>query len=224
MWHTAHIALVIAAHGSADPRFAVVVQALATRVRGLRAGLDVRIGYLDHGPPHLAEVVAAGDGATPATVVPLLLSGGFHARADVPAQAPGATITPPVGPDERLAVALADRLLEAGYDGVGPVTLVAAGSADEQALADVRSTAGHLARRLRVPVEAAFVSAGRPRLSELEPSVVASYLLAPGSFHEAVRRCGAPVVSEPLGDHPAVAEVILARYDAGQVPGRTAPA
>jgi sirohydrochlorin ferrochelatase len=215
-------ALVIAAHGSADRRFAAVVEAVAARVRGLRAGLEVHVGYLDHGPPHLPQAVGAASERSPAVVVPLLLSGGFHARVDVPAQSPGAAITAPVGPDERLSAAQTDRLREAGYEGGTPVTLAAAGSSDERALEDVRVAAEQLSQRLRTVVEAAFVSAGEPRLRATVPAAVASYLLAPGSFHDVIRQCGAPVVSEPLGDHPAVAEVILARYHAAA--GSTAAA
>jgi sirohydrochlorin ferrochelatase len=70
-----------------------------------------------------------------------------------------------------------------------------------------------LAAYLGVEVGAAYVAAGEPRLAELKPAVVASYLLAPGVFHDAAASCGAGVVSAPLGDHPAVADVVVARYD-----------
>jgi len=43
-------------------------------------------------------------------------------------------------------------------------------------------------------------------------------------FHDAVVAAGAAVTSAPIGAHPAVADIVLKRYDAGQVPGRTAPA
>ncbi len=219
--------LVIAAHGSADERFAATVEAVAVRVRSLRPTLDVRVGYLEHGPPHLADVVAEG-----AVVVPLLLSGGYHVHEDLPAQAPGTRVTAPVGPDPKLAGALADRLTAAGWDGRAPVTLGAAGSADERSLADVRTAAGHLSARTGTDVTPAYISGGQPRVADLAPRVVASYLVAPGAFHDALLRTGAAVVSEPLGDHPAVAAVVLSRYDGavsgagdrGQVPGRTAPA
>lgn len=208
----------LAAHGSSDARFADVVDAIARQVRGLRPGLDVVIGYLEHGPPHLTDVVT-GD----AVVVPLLLSAGYHVRVDLPRQAPTADVTAAVGPDPRLASALAERLAEAGYAGNEAVVLAAAGSADQRALADVHVAAAQLAQVLGVPVTAAFVSAGEPRLANLRPSVVASYLLAPGAFHDAVRATGASVVAGPIGAHPAVAGIVLDRYDA-QVPGRTAPA
>jgi sirohydrochlorin ferrochelatase len=211
--------LVLVGHGSADPQFAETAQAVAARVRSLRPGLEVAVGYLEHGPP-LESALAPG-----CVVVPLLLSSGFHVRVDLPAQAPGATVSRAVGPDARLTAALVDRLREAGYDGTAPVVLAAAGSADERSLDDVRTAAAMLAEALGSPVEAAFVSAGSPRLADLSPVAVASYLLAPGAFQDAVQGCGAQVVGAPIGDHPAVADVVLARYDeAAQVPGRTAPA
>jgi sirohydrochlorin ferrochelatase len=212
--------LVLAAHGSSDRRFAATLDAVAGRLRALRPGLDVRVGYLEHGPPSLADVVTSD-----AVLVPVLLASGFHVLVDLPGQAPGARVSPAVGPDPRLADALADRLGEAEYDGHSPVVLAAAGSADERALLDVRRAAQLLADRLGADVTAAFVSAGEPRVADLQPRVIASYLVAPGVFHDTLRRLGADVVSDPIGDHPAVAAIVLARYDAvAQVPGRTAPA
>lgn len=185
-----------------------MVESVAARVRSLRPALAVSVGLLDHGPPLVADVA-------PGTVaVPLLLSSGYHVRVDLPTQAPDAVLAAAVGPDPRLCVALADRLAEAGYDGAAPVTLAAAGSADERSRADVRRQAEMLGEHLGVEVSVAYVAAGEPRLADVRPSVVAAYLLAPGTFHDAALGCGAPVVSAPLGDHPALAEVVLARYDA----------
>jgi sirohydrochlorin ferrochelatase len=211
--------LVVAAHGSTDPRFADVVESIAAQVRRTRPELEVRIGYLDHGPPSIADVVDES-----CVVVPLLLSAGYHVRVDIPEQAQGCVVAAAVGPDPLLAQALADRLDEAGYDGQSRVVVAGAGSSDERALDDVRAVADALAAQLGVAVTAAFVSAGSPQLSEVGPRVVASYLLAPGMFHDAVVAAGAAVTSAPIGAHPAVADIVLKRYDAGQVPGRTAPA
>ena len=211
--------LVVAAHGSADPRFAAVVESIAAQVRRKRPDLDVRIGYLDHGPPSIADVADES-----CIVVPLLLAGGYHVRVDIPAQASGGVITSAVGPDPLLAAALADRLREAGYDGDGPVVVAAAGSSDERALEEVRAMAGHLGDRLGVDTSAAFVSAGSPRLNDVGAQVVSSYLLAPGAFHDAVIASGADIVSAPIGDHMVVADLVIVRYDEAQVPGRTAPA
>lgn len=176
-------------------------------MRAARPGLDVRIGLLDHGPPYVTDVEGA-------IAVPLLLSAGYHVRVDLPAQAPSATVTAPVGPDPLLSVALADRLVEGGYGGSAPVTLVAAGSADERSRADVEAQAGLLAGHLGVEVAVAYVAAGSPRLGDVEPAVVASYLLAPGTFYDAIKASAAGIVSPPLGDHPALAAVVLNRYDA----------
>ena len=73
-----------------------------------------------------------------------------------------------------------------------------------------------LALRLAVPVDTGFVSTGTPRLEDLTPSAVATYLLAPGFFHDEIRRTvgAATTVSAPLGDHPVIAEIIADRYRA----------
>jgi len=214
--------LLVVAHGSADPRFGAVVHTIAARVRDLARPVDVRTAYLEHGPPYVADV--AEDGAI---AVPLLLSAGYHVRVDLPMQAPGVRVTEAVGPDARLAAVLGQRLREAGYDG-GEVVLAAAGSADPRSLADVALAADQLSAVLGAPVRPAYVSAGQPRLADLRPHAVASYLLAPGRFADAVAACGAPVVAQPLGAHPVLAEIVLDRYRevaaVTQPPGRTAPA
>ena len=65
-------------------------------------------------------------------MVPLLLSTGYHLTADIrgAARAAGAPVADPLGPDPRLAEALADRLAEAGRPAGTPTVLAAAGSAD----------------------------------------------------------------------------------------------
>ena len=210
----------LVAHGSTDPRFSAVVEEIAAGVRGLAPHLDVRVGYLEHGPPHVTDVVEPG-----AVVVPLLLTAGYHVRVDLPAQAADVVITGAVGPDPRIAGALTQRLREAGYAG-GPVTLAAAGSADQRALDDVTQAASQLADVLGEPVAAAYVSAGQPRLEDVAPQAVSTYLLAPGLFADKVGECGASVTAEPLGAHPVLAEIALDRYveALAQPPGRTAPA
>ncbi len=41
---------------------------------------------------------------------------------------------------------------------------------------------------------------------------MASYLLAPGYFQDQLSRSGADWVTEPLGDHPALAGLAIDRY------------
>ncbi len=44
------------------------------------------------------------------------------------------------------------------------------------------------------------------------PVAVASYLLAPGHFQDQLSASGADWVTDPLGDHPAMAGLVLDRY------------
>jgi uroporphyrin-III C-methyltransferase / precorrin-2 dehydrogenase / sirohydrochlorin ferrochelatase len=146
----------------------------------------------------------------------LLLAAGYHVRVDLPAQAPGVIVADALGPDPRLAGVLADRLAQAGYDGRAPVTLAAAGSADERAGGDVDLARQQLADRLGAAVSVAFVAAGSPRLAETSPQVVATYLLAPGNFNDDVQACGAEIIAAPIGAHPLLARIVLDRYLSGR--------
>lgn len=199
--------LVLAAHGSVDPRFAAVVEELAALLRAARPALEVRIGYLDHGVP----IESVTDESC--VVVPLLLSRGFHIRQDIPPRAAG-TVTPAIGPDARLVAVLAERLREAGWTQEEPVVLAATGSSDPQALGDVHQIAAALAACLDIAVSAAFIADGEPRLTDVPAAAVASYLLAPGRFHDVARAAGVEIVAAPLGAHRLIAEIITDRYDA----------
>jgi len=101
------------------------------------------------------------------------------------------------------------------------VVLAAAGSTDPRAIVDTRNQAALLGAHLLVPVLAGFASAGRPSVEEAVatlsartggPVAVASYLLAPGVFHDRLRASRSAWVSAPLGDHPAVARLVLDRF------------
>lgn len=208
--------LVLAAHGSADPRYPWVIEAIAGAVRRTLAGrgevtvTSVEVGYLDHCLPRLADVVRPGD-----VVVPLLLSSGYHAAVDIPAMVPAdARVTATLGPDPRLADICAERLRESGWQPRrGPVVLAAAGSSDPQAARDVATVAETLGDVLSVEVIPAFLSAAGPRLEEVVggAAAVASYLIAPGRFADQAAASGAPIVSPVLGAHPLLAEIILDR-------------
>jgi sirohydrochlorin ferrochelatase len=214
-------ALLAVAHGSRDPAATDVVRTLARQVRRLAPVLDVRVAFLGHAEPSLpAELDAAGANTV---VVPLLLSAGYHLSSDISgaASSAGARVAGPLGPDELLLTALTARLAEAGVPAGTPVVLAAAGSSDPAAAADVRQQAELLAERLGVPVTAAFASATPPTVPDAVadlralmdgPVAVASYLLAPGQFHDQLVASGADWVTEPLGGHPAVAGLVIERY------------
>lgn len=156
-----------------------------------------------------------------AVVVPVLLSAGYHAGRDIAARAGSAVIAPPLGPAGALTTALADRLAETGAPADAPVVLAAAGSSDARGAADVARQAALLRARRGTPVVPAYAAAGRPTVGEAvaeltartgRPVAVATYLLAPGRFADRVADVPAPWVSRPLGDHLAVAGLVLARY------------
>jgi sirohydrochlorin ferrochelatase len=169
-----------------------------------------------------------------AIVVPLLLSGGYHVHVDIAgavAAAPGTVAARPLGPDARLVEVLHDRLVSAGADPRDPRTAVivaAAGSSDTRAVADVENTAELLQGRWVGSVTTGFGSAATPtvpdavaaaRQAGAERVVVASYLLAPGHFHDKLAGAGADAVTAPLLPDDRIAAVLLDRYDAAVAAG-----
>ena len=218
--------LLAVAHGSRDPAAQDCVLALTRRVATLSAGTQVATAFVQNAAPSLAEGLhdaVARAGADGVVVVPLLLSSGYHLSSDIAGAARGARVrlAAPLGPGPRLVRPLADRLAEAGVPGQVPVVLAAAGSRDPRALADIRRQAAMLAVHRHAPVVAAFASAARPTVDEAvsflasltgQPVAVASYLLAPGHFHDQLHRAGADWVTAPLGGHPALAGVVIDRY------------
>jgi sirohydrochlorin ferrochelatase len=214
--------LLAVAHGSCDPRAQRTVRSLARRASGLAPGVEVRAAFVQNAAPSLAEALATA-GRRHVVVVPLLLSAGYHLSTDIgeAAARAGVPVTAPLGPGPGLVPALADRLRAAGAAPGTPVVLAAAGSTDPRAAGETRSQAALLASHLQAPVLAAFASAGRPTVGEAVaglaartggPVAVASYLLAPGVFAGRLRASGAAWVSAPLGDHPAVAGLVLERF------------
>ncbi len=231
--------LLAVAHGSTDPRSAAAVSSLFDRVRARRPGLDVRLCYLDHTAPGVAEAMAClgRDGADEVVVLPTLLTAAYHSKVDLPGvlseggpRWPRVRYAHTLGPHPLLSAAVERRLAEAGaVPGPGTaLVLAAAGSSDPEANATVGAVAEELAGRApwreAVP---AYASAASPDPGEAvaalleggaERVAVATYLLAPGFFADRVRErsaaAGAVVVSEALGDAEELAGVVLERYDA----------
>lgn len=199
-------------------------------MRTLAADLDVRLGWIELVEPDVPGTLADISPDRSAVLVPLLLSSGYHDRVDLPAAIagarPGTAHAPVLGPDPLLAVALADRLTEAGLEPGDAVVLAGAGSSDPDAVASVHAQADLLAAELAartgvpVPVTVGFGSAAAPTVAEAVAAAraagagrvaVAPYLLAPGYFADRLTEAGADLVAGVLGPHPAVAELILAR-------------
>ncbi|MFE0175469.1 sirohydrochlorin chelatase [Streptomyces sp. NPDC059002] len=236
--------LVLVAHGSRDPRGLATVTALAERVRELRPGLTVRLGHIELNEPLLGDTLAALRPG-PAVLVPLLLGRGQHVKRDIPAVAARAPhldcrVAAPLGPHPLLADALQARLTEAGWPArpgaaarrrLG-VVLAAAGSRDPESAIDTETAAGLLAERLGVPVVPAYAAptaaCARTVPAALDAlaaegrrqAAVAGYFTAPGRFAAQAAAHAPWIAAAPLGAHPALARLVLHRYDLA----RTAPA
>lgn len=227
------------AHGSRDDGPQQVVRGLLAAAQRLRPGLRAQPAYIDNASPSIAAAVAGlvADGVEDIAVVPLLLTPASHSKTDVAAcvqaarvEHPGVRLRygRPLGPHPALVDVLAARLAEAGARDSDPVVLVAAGSLDPDANAQVAATGRLLWERggFRA-VEVAFASTTRPTLPEvLDRSrllgvrrlAVAPYFLGPGRLPRAVLRRAAVegvevVVGRPLGAHEAIAALVLERYD-----------
>lgn len=199
-----------------------MIDQLRATVAAARPGLDVVEAYVDEDvqSPGLTGVLGGGGEAV---VVPILLSAGYHVHHDIARAVadagPDVMAAGPLGPDDVLVDVLADRLV--GVPGHA-VVLAAAGSSDEHAGADVRWTAARLGERLGGDVTAAFVTADVPRVDAAVGEVarsgrrvaIASYVLAPGHFHDQLQGVGADVVTSPLLPDERIAELVLSRYDA----------
>ncbi|MCX4700958.1 sirohydrochlorin chelatase [Streptomyces sp. NBC_01352] len=226
-------ALVLVAHGSRDPRTLSTVHTLVERVRELRPGLPVHLGHIELNEPLLPDTLASL-GTGEAVLVPLLLSRGYHVKRDIPEMAAAARahtrVAAPLGPHPLLVETLHARLVEAGWrtrmDDTtrrsSAVVLAAAGSRDPEAAIDTGRTAHLLAERLGVPVVPAYASAATPTVDTAiralaaqgrDRVAVASYFTAPGLFATQCAEAAPWIASAPLGTHPAMARLVLHRYD-----------
>ncbi|WP_328482011.1 sirohydrochlorin chelatase [Streptomyces sp. NBC_00377] len=229
-------ALVVVAHGSRDPRALSTVRTLLDRVREQRPGLSVHLGHIELNEPLLTDTLAGldADGTADAVLVPLLLARGYHVKRDIPEMAAKARVhtrvAAPLGPHPLLVETLYARLVEAGWRTdmteaerrTSAVVLAAAGSRDPDSAVDTRRTAGLLARRLGVPVVPAYASTATPTVPTAlralaargrDRVAVASYFTAPGRFATESAAAAPWIASAPLGTHPAMASLLLHRYD-----------
>lgn len=231
-------ALILAAHGSADPRSPEVAHALAGRIRRLRPGLQVQAAFLETSTPSvgdvLGEVARRGD---PAVVVPMLLAGAYHARVDLPTaiERSGADVTlaEVLGEDPALVTLLGQRIAESGisaYQRDVGVVVVAVGSSNEAANQRTAMLAHTLCRRTRwAGVEVAFATGPHPTVAEaairLRSSgarrlIIAPWFLASGRITDRVAAVAAELdvaMAEPLGSHNLVAATLLDRFDEARV-------
>lgn len=231
--HSRSPVLIGCAHGTRFRRGRDVIRRLLVMAAEL-VDAPVRESFVDIQAPSIQEAVSAHAGPSHATrldvpvsavVVPVLLSTGYHVRKDIGGAVRGRTAvaTAPLGPDERLATVMVERLREAGLSEGDTVVMAAAGTSDPDGVAMVEQMRGLLAGALETEVGLGYVAASAPdvatvvrqaRQAGAERVVVASYMLAPGHFQKKLEASGADVVARPLGTHPLVAEVIADRYRA----------
>lgn len=218
------MSLVLVAHGTRRPGGIAMIGDLAERVAG-RLNRSVQVAFVDVLGPTPGEVLARHTDE-PAIVVPAFLARGYHVRSDLPAHVaasghPDVTVTSALGPSAQVVGIVIQRLTESGWEPGDSVILAAAGTSDHFARADLRSTAGMLARRLGSPVDLAFAATGGPSVPQAVAAarrrgarrvVVASYLLADGLFQQRLHRSGADIVTDPLGTHRGLATLIAGKF------------
>lgn len=240
--------LLVIAHGSRDPRHAATVHALTARVRSLRPGLRVETGFLEFNAPSVPRVLErlAAEGAGEIVALPLLLTRAFHAKSDIPSVLHEARTRLPqlrirqaevLGPSPLLNAALEQRLYEAGLSPADKrstgLVLASAGSTDPEAIAVIAEIARELRHTGWCAVRPAFASAvssgGFSRTADAVRALrtdgarrvaVAPYVIAPGRLPDriAAGAAEADVLSGVLGPSPALARLLLNRYDEACVP------
>ncbi|WP_053726029.1 sirohydrochlorin chelatase [Streptomyces sp. WM6378] len=228
--------LLVIAHGSRDPRHAATVHALVRRVRSLRPGVRVELGFLDFNAPSVPQALdrLAVEGVRDVVALPLLLTRAFHAKADIPAvldRAPARLnirLADVLGPSPLLLATLERRLYEAGLTPADKrstgVVLASAGSTDPEAIAVIAEIARELRHTGWCAVRPAFASAALPRTEDavrelralgVRRVAVAPYVIAPGFLPDRIARgaADADVLAEVLGAAPELARLLLSRYD-----------
>jgi sirohydrochlorin ferrochelatase len=220
--------LVLAAHGSADPRSAANARAVANQIRFMRPGLRVRVAFCDLNAPRLVDVITPD-----AVVTPFLLADAYHAQIDIPDQIASCGLAvrqaAVLGEDDRLVDVLHERLAELGVsktDSQLGVLVVAIGSTHAAANARTAQVADKLSAGTRwAATTTAFATGNGPSPAEAANQlrrlgarrvVIAPWFLAPGKLTDRVARFAATEgisMAAPLGGHRLVAETVLDRFD-----------
>jgi sirohydrochlorin ferrochelatase len=221
--------LVLAAHGSADPRSASNARAVANQIRFMRPGLRVRVAFCELNTPRLEDVVTPG-----AVVAPFLLADAYHARVDIPGQLASCDVglrqADVLGEDDRLIAVMHERLAELGVSTSDPelgVLVVAIGSTHAAANARTSQVADKLSARTQWAwTTTAFATGHGPSPADAVTQlrrrgarrvVIAPWFLAPGRLTDRVAKYasaeGIPMAA-PLGAHRLVVETVLDRFDA----------
>lgn len=221
--------VLLAAHGSVDPRSAANAAAVAGHLRRIAPEYAVRLAFCDHNVPNLRDVLAEATGDV--VVAPFLLASAYHARADIPALIGDAPVrvADVLGTDDRLVDVLRQRIGATGvsrFDAGLGVLVVAVGSSNATANAHTAAIAEPLAHGTRwAGVEVGFATGAAPSLDQAAERlrargahrlVIAPWFLAHGRITDRVadyaRRANI-AMAEPLGPHRLVAATVLDRVE-----------
>ncbi|GAA1495997.1 hypothetical protein GCM10009628_09990 [Paeniglutamicibacter kerguelensis] len=219
--------MVACAHGTDNPAGRLLVNDLREDLAAVLAadGIHALVheAYVDVQEPRLGAVLASLPPGEDAIVAPLLLSEGFHTSVDIAeavATRAQARTAAPIGPDARMAEVLAQRLAEAGHRPGDAVVFAAAGTRIEAGARQAARMAGHLADFLGGAVTVAYCSAATPSVPEAVAAAraagasrvgIASFLLAPGFFHDRLASAGADYVSGALLPSVTIAKCVAGR-------------
>lgn len=223
---SARVPVILTAHGSADPRSAVVTHAVAEQMRLLRPDTEVTVAFCEQNSPNLRDVLAGLTG--PAVVAPLLLASAYHARVDIPAMIAetGAEViqADTLGEDPRLVAVLRARLAELVPAGAGCGVLVVAVGSSHAAANARTATLAQLLGGDWAAVEVAYATT-EPSVADgiaalrgrgVEQVAIAPWFIAPGRITDrvaAIATAADVAVAEPLGAHPLLAETVWDRVD-----------
>ncbi|MGA7207132.1 MAG: CbiX/SirB N-terminal domain-containing protein [Specibacter sp.] len=216
--------MIACAHGTNNPQGRERINEIRDQIAALRPRLTVLEAYVDVQEPALPDVVAGVPAGVRAVVVPLLLTVGYHVQVDIAdavESRPGFLAAAPLGPDPRLAGLLDERLGELPED--WGIVLAAAGSSRPEAAEQIEVLAADLAVRRPQRILAAYGASAEPNVPDAVAQLraagaagvaIASYLLAPGYFHDQLAGAGADLVAEPLLPSGLLAQLALEHFDA----------
>lgn len=226
----AHETLLACSSGSTDVTERAALGALVNAVRRDAPSVEV------HDVP--VDRLRADDSWPPVRVaVPLTLTDGTDLAAGLAAARHRDAllrVASPLGPDWALAEIGVQRLIEAGARKDDTIVLGVAGSHDEAAIDDFSCAARLVSAVWGGPVHIGSVGGRDTPLTDAvdiarahgRRVVVASYVLAPGRLSEALRQCGADLVTAPLLDgavpDPRLVSLVITRFH--QALGVDAPA
>lgn len=217
-------ALIVCAHGTDNVAGQRVLHSIAAQVSMVRPDLTVADAYVDVQEPSLTEAVESlAQQHDSVVVVPTLLSSGYHTEVDISAAVhdrPNVRAAGSLGPHELLAQVLRDRLVGVGATPADAVVLAVAGSSRAAGAADAEAMAEQLVRAWSGPVTLGYLAAREPSVDDAvrmaratgRRVVIASYLIGPGFFHDKLLHASADMVTQPLGDDPRLAELVLRRF------------